>query len=265
MTVHPRGRGEHSRARMAFIFLTGSSPRARGTRLRDFFGGFGRRFIPAGAGNTNARSQDLALDSGSSPRARGTRSLATQTPAVARFIPAGAGNTQEPTAVDYQSTVHPRGRGEHATTLSRTTPQYGSSPRARGTRSARDDRYQQTRFIPAGAGNTVRPQRHGIATTVHPRGRGEHADVFPLCSPVLGSSPRARGTRYVEAAIDWLTRFIPAGAGNTKPALRAGFFLPVHPRGRGEHYRVAQIRNSSDGSSPRARGTRESHSDPPKI
>ena len=59
-TVHPRGRGEHELSRNSILGVSGSSPRARGTRFRGCQVRSGRRFIPAGAGNTTSRVPSCA-------------------------------------------------------------------------------------------------------------------------------------------------------------------------------------------------------------
>jgi len=73
----------------------------------------------------------------------------------------------------------------------------------------------------------------------------------------IGSSPRARGTPQEWHAADEALRFIPAGAGNTSRAAISATTGPVHPRGRGEYNRSAAYLINPDGSSPRARGTRQ--------
>ncbi|ESK02444.1 hypothetical protein G759_03001 [Escherichia coli HVH 98 (4-5799287)] len=51
-----------------------------------------------------------------------------------------------------------------------------------------------TRFIPAGAGNTVLDHFKFTIDSVYPRWRGEHGDNgYPLAAD-LGLSPLARGT-----------------------------------------------------------------------
>ncbi len=96
-------------------------------------------------------------------------------------------------------------------------------------------KFIESRFIPAGAGNTQN-QLHQIRQhPVYPRWRGEHA---------------VRST-YTRSA----RRFIPAGAGNT---LNSGYKESrhtVYPRWRGEHRVKTNVAKTICGLSPLARGT----------
>jgi len=132
----------------------------------------------------------------------------------------------------------------------------GSSPRARGTLAPSLRALLPNRFIPAGAGNTSCCCSRSRGRPVHPRGRGEHSPRNMWASLITGSSPRARGTRLGWRTAPQRRRFIPAGAGNTAPHLRAGVEQLVHPRGRGEHAAPLLPSVTWYGSSPRARGTR---------
>ena len=91
------------------------------------------------------------------------------------------------------------------------------------------------RFIPAHAGNTLRPQRRVSLPTVHPRTRGEH--VLKVVADVVGR------------------RFIPAHAGNTLLVWRIPASIAVHPRTRGEHSSSYANCRLVNGSSPHTRGT----------
>ena len=111
--VQPRGRGEHIFSRLYSTVSSGSAPRARGTLPIHRSPRHGRRFSPAGAGNTcsascpaisstvqpRGRGEHHAIPSstepchGSAPRARGTLQFASIYHDYARFSPAGAGNT----------------------------------------------------------------------------------------------------------------------------------------------------------------------------
>ena len=153
--VYPRWRGEHSISESLMSRATGLSPLARGTHPYGQRGAAGRRFIPAGAGNTPTRSASPSLNavyprwrgehltprvssasiSGLSPLARGTRLTALGEKFPMRFIPAGAGNTAAVPSFAPSDSVYPRWRGEHIS----------ASPPARNS----------ARFIPAGAGNTL--------------------------------------------------------------------------------------------------------------
>src|SRR5690606_7876702 len=74
--------------------------------------------------------------------------------------------------------------------------------------------------------------------SVHPRMRGEHGSLRLQGGSACGSSPHARGTRWLALAALLGVRFIPACAGNTLPCLVGSSGLAVHPRMRGEHDRM---------------------------
>ena len=214
-TVHPRWRGEHA------LLIA---------RPRSF-----ARFIPAGAGNTPQTTQHPKEPPvhprwrgehvanrwlrrsviGSSPLARGTPLADSKRLKQVRFIPAGAGNTFCRMAHWITSPVHPRWRGEHGSNMQSRAWPSGSSPLARGTLASGGGGLLRGRFIPAGAGNTLCRRQCLGRGTVHPRWRGEHADVLEKLTGAGGSSPLARGTLYPQRSFQALWRFIPAGAGNT--------------------------------------------------
>ena len=274
--VHPRWRGEHRAPMVRVVKNNGSSPLARGTlpragRLLSFW-----RFIPAGAGNTMCRCSSMSgmpvhprwrgehcstlaiiIDRrGSSPLARGTLRAEADRVRHHRFIPAGAGNTALAPLPSRSKPVHPRWRGEHDCPPYARRRSRGSSPLARGTPIGPSPYFSESRFIPAGAGNTGQDQAGKMGPSVHPRWRGEHPVVLADEGVGRGSSPLARGTRG-QQVLDFLDRrFIPAGAGNTSPQHKTVRRQSVHPRWRGEHVRIGTDSDGYAGSSPLARGTR---------
>ena len=151
--VHPRRRGERGRSSSAEWLRGGSSPQARGTPTLGVAPPKSRRFIPAGAGNARydraatggtpvhprRRGERLLLVSGSpraigsSPQARGTLSKQARGYMCRRFIPAGAGNASAVRSRGDDRPVHPRRRGERATSSAFNVGLAGSSPQARGT------------------------------------------------------------------------------------------------------------------------------------
>ena len=111
------------------------------------------------------------------------------------------------------------------------------------------------RFIPAGAGNTPESPQSRQPRTVYPRWRGEHwiTGRNQRCS--AGLSPLARGTLPPAPYQLPLSRFIPAGAGNTANIPFWKAIDTVYPRWRGEHNRMKCAANIAIGLSPLARGT----------
>ncbi|OLW91385.1 hypothetical protein Y077_18250 [Salmonella enterica subsp. enterica serovar Infantis str. CVM N29304] len=153
-----------------------------------------------------------------------------------RFIPAGAGNTILFATSPAMPTVYPRWRGEHLVMVETNGPGSGLSPLARGTLAFRKKPTSNTRFIPAGAGNTCNSRSLACFATVYPRWRGEHADMETVAGNWAGLSPLARGTRG-ELYIGMLQE-------------------TVYPRWRGEHVKYNSPAIKINGLSPLARGTR---------
>ena len=172
------------------------------------------------------------------------------------FIPAGAGNTKRAGLNPSRRAVYPRWRGEHNERKSAHAFWSGLSPLARGTHRYNSGMALARRFIPAGAGNTSPKVSWGRCKTVYPRWRGEHPTCWPPAVTVGGLSPLARGTHFCQTFVCDLSRFIPAGAGNTYTESESPHRDPVYPRWRGEHPRSQLVSEYSEGLSPLARGTR---------
>ena len=110
----------------------------------------------------------------------------------------------------------------------------GSSPHARGLPGHRD-------------------QRHGDLTD-HPRMRGVYVGCQSLWRALAGSSPHARGLPLTVHVVQAHKRIIPACAGFTRPVTGSVCGMPDHPRMRGVYALTHAVIESSQGSSPHARG-----------
>ena len=151
--------------------------------------------------------------------------------------------------------VYPRWRGELSNDNHRIRRTGGLSPLARGTRPPTDCEYVWLRFIPAGAGNSSPWRGSPLASTVYPRCRGELSPPGHLNAALLGLSPLPRGTLYAAITEINYSRFIPAGAGNSRAIFCAAEPLSVYPRWRGELLLISAMRRFIAGLSPLARGT----------
>ncbi len=130
---------------------------------------------PRWRGELDRTASVVSSGSGLSPLARGTPVFANLWTIAIRFIPAGAGNTGSATAAPMTTSVYPRWRGEHACRQIPRKQNPGLSPLARGTLHEPKFQGWDSRFIPAGAGNTYILKRLLNHKTVYPRWRGEHS------------------------------------------------------------------------------------------
>ena len=194
---------------------------------------------------------------GSSPRVRGTLRAHRRAPYESRIIPACAGNAFPAPAAPPYSTDHPRVCGERWRAAAVPVPAPGSSPRVRGTRRFQLRRRDSRRIIPACAGNASAASCSTRTGPDHPRVCGERTAPVSREAPVIGSSPRVRGTPLAARAEGRRHRIIPACAGNAGPTRVGPSSQADHPRVCGERVLRRCGRPPAGGSSPRVRGTRE--------
>ena len=152
---------------------------------------------------------------GSSPLARGLHLVQVRGRALERIIPARAGFTPRRPPWPTRPRDHPRSRGVYCGAGSSAVRGRGSSPLARGLQGFRIRIATQRRIIPARAGFTRRSRARSAATADHPRSRGVYDPGVQGRRPDRGSSPLARGLRWLAGAHGGAGGIIPARAGFT--------------------------------------------------
>ena len=212
---HPRSRGVYLSPLTMISQVIGSSPLARGLQPCHPSESALHGIIPARAGFTRdiSWSNPLATDhprsrgvyqcwqychlpdDGSSPLARGLPPSCTFLKAFTRIIPARAGFTGVLRGLLFRRGDHPRSRGVYGRVELHERAVVGSSPLARGLRSARTRRGGRDRIIPARAGFTPDDLDRNSGRGDHPRSRGVYAAFESASVEVVGSSPLARGLR----------------------------------------------------------------------
>ena len=192
--AHPRSRGENFSATSTMRKRLGSSPLTRGKRelLSACLDNAG--LIPAHAGKTsiraigkngsrahprsrgeNHRVGDLGgVGQGSSPLTRGKHLVERTPPYRQGLIPAHAGKTRPLGRVGAFPWAHPRSRGENQAVARLRVMVWGSSPLTRGKLVVGIACFIWVGLIPAHAGKTRSPPRHGRSGWAHPRSRGEN-------------------------------------------------------------------------------------------
>ena len=211
--AHPRSRGENGAFGRARSCTTGSSPLTRGKPRGSVFSVIVGRLIPAHAGKTghdagvtrvhwaHPRSRGENSSSragtcwhfGSSPLTRGKPAVIAAGPDAERLIPAHAGKTMRPPCQCVGNRAHPRSRGENKVGSLEHHARAGSSPLTRGKHDREIEQQRQPGLIPAHAGKTLSVTDSYVASTAHPRSRGENTNVYRLNIGCDGSSPLTRG------------------------------------------------------------------------
>ena len=135
---------------------------------------------------------------GSPPRAWGTRNTLSLNTTVLRFTPTCVGNSITFQRFLSPFPVHPHVRGELDQVSIRVLFEYGSPPRAWGTRSGPRRSPRSVRFTPTCVGNSNGMLRRPPLDSVHPHVRGELASILVTSFAPVGSPPRAWGTRDFE-------------------------------------------------------------------
>ena len=172
----------------------GSSPRVRGSPLRQQIKNRSAGIIPAGAGLTDTKHihhshlrdhprgcgahdscrLQSCMTMGSSPRVRGSLAFNHFSLAYHGIIPAGAGLTFCFASAVFLSWDHPRGCGAHVYDTDAERAAGGSSPRVRGSPLSQKVLTFAPGIIPAGAGLTSATCPLVLYIWDHPRGCGAH-------------------------------------------------------------------------------------------
>ena len=79
-------------------------------------------------------------------------------------------------------------------------------------------------------------------------------DSYESTGSQEGSPPLTRGILFVVFFHTVYQRFTPAHAGNTQGVTPTDDHVKVHPRSRGEYYRVVKSQKERKGSPPLTRG-----------
>ena len=274
---HPRSRGVYPTPTCPPGTTGGSSPLARGLPAHPDARVVHGRIIPARAGFTPGGGEPASARAdhprsrgvyplmpgrlrgvgGSSPLARGLRASGRSRWGSRRIIPARAGFTHGIQAAGRRHADHPRSRGVYAPGFTIERDDFGSSPLARGLRTAPAPDRRPGGIIPARAGFTTPAISPWPCTTDHPRSRGVYSTWTDRPATGCGSSPLARGLPLDAAPGLPHSGIIPARAGFTTISPHGRDARPDHPRSRGVYDPGDRPDPVRPGSSPLARGLQE--------
>ena len=194
----------------------GLSPRVRGSRPSGRSARTPAGSIPACAGGAVPTLILQHNGSGLSPRVRGSRAVAIAAGLSVRSIPACAGEPCRPCPSRSASRVYPRVCGGADEKGGSTLPDWGLSPRVRGSRRSSLGRDASAGSIPACAGEPLRLRPLRPCIGVYPRVCGGAFTMILVCYIPLGLSPRVRGSRPPRESGLTVPGSIPACAGEPR-------------------------------------------------
>ena len=192
---------------------------------------------------------------GPSPRVRGSRPVPFGASSPHGSIPACAGKPASSICPLVMVRVHPRVCGEASRERMSELFSRGPSPRVRGSLRAGPRQRDRPGSIPACAGKPCGRARRTRVAGVHPRVCGEAWLASRGIYPLVGPSPRVRGSRAYVGAPRSLCGSIPACAGKPTARRTVSCSIRVHPRVCGEARRPGHRPVSAPGPSPRVRGS----------
>ncbi len=170
------------------------------------------------------------------------------------LIPARAGRTDRIPFGTRFAAAHPRSRGADRCSIQTGTPEWGSSPLARGGHRVPRGSVAWPGLIPARAGRTCCMTGSHLGHGAHPRSRGADREHGTILSRSQGSSPLARGGPEYMSVCPTREGLIPARAGRTCVGSWLVGVGGAHPRSRGADTVCTGQLSTTSGSSPLARG-----------
>ena len=231
--VHPHGRGDNLRVAHSQRRSIGSPPRAWGQCRHVYEDVSPARFTPTGVGticswqsrniistvhphgrgdNSQFRLVTVVVD-GSPPRAWGQFVVSVGALRPARFTPTGVGTIRSLPQSRPVYAVHPHGRGDNCSIMSRRFASGGSPPRAWGQSRRWEASTRVRRFTPTGVGTITNMCTTRNKKTVHPHGRGDNWPWSFARHTTNGSPPRAWGQFDNNVEMCAGKRFTPTGVG----------------------------------------------------
>ena len=191
----------------------GSIPACAGEPARNWCERWQEEVYPRVCGGTGRSVRPTCACRGLSPRVRGNRQAGTVDMNELGSIPACAGEPGS-SSLPFQSLrVYPRVCGGTREVVNLRFRENGLSPRVRGNRQRPEPPHPQLGSIPACAGEPPPLGLRRRTSSVYPRVCGGTSRASPKPTSCSGLSPRVRGNQEDADGRIWVTRSIPACAG----------------------------------------------------